>query len=136
MKALLLATALIMSTSGAALAGSGVTNRHTTRHTTGHGRVDFTNYETYSINQENYSSALKLEANFGDVNITNVKFNNGSWSGNAHSSNNRPVDPVSLGAFSESTETVIKNGVNTAVGFEVFDFTEVERTHSVESYNF
>ena len=133
---LAIASVLVLGTAGAALAGSGVTNRHTTRTTTGRGEINFTNVETYSINQENYSSALKMETYGGDVNISNVKFKNGEWSGSGHSSNNVVVDPVAKGAYSEQTETVVINGTSTADGFEVFDFTEVERTHSVESYNF
>lgn len=119
-----------------AFAGTSVTNSTSIRKSSGTGHVNTTftsNVTGYQINQ---SQSLKMESYGGDVNIANVNFNGYKLTGNAHSSNNVPIDPVAIGTYSSQyerlniTETVNMNAV------ENYSFTEKVTDHTVSSDSF
>ena len=77
------------------------------------------------------SQSIKMEANLGDVNVVNIKFDGTNFTGSGHSSNNRPVDPVVYGSFSKerSVNTTTENvSIDT---LETVNFNSHEYVHTV-----
>ena len=116
-----LSTLLILATVflGARAEANSVYNRYENTTETGHStlKVDSTRTEAGSFSRRDVG--IKLEADLGDVNITNISFDGYNFTGDAHSSNNRPVDPVSIGTYTEDIET------GTYTDVTVTDFDEV-----------
>ena len=122
-------TLILLSVFGApAFAGTEAFNSY--KHTNEYG----TRETTINIQQDNYthsvidSQSIKMEADLGDVNIVNISFDGDQFTGTAHSSNQRPVDPVVYGTYtsertvSTSSEWVDVNTVE-SVTFDSSDYT-------------
>lgn len=119
-----------------AFAGSVVTNSYTNRKTTGSVNSTTNLVRNSHGVQNNHSQSLKMETYGGDLNISNVYFDGTSLTGNAHSSNQRIVDPVAIGAFSSQNETVNFSENLTVQSIEQGTFVQKDRSHSVTADTF
>lgn len=136
MKKLILATVAVLGFAPSALAGTGVMNSTTIRHSTGHGKLEFNSYENYNKVQQNTSESIKVETFSGDQNTSIATYKNGKLSGTAISTNNVPIDPVAIITVANQSETVNIAGGTVLSGFEKYNFTETTNTLKAESYSF
>lgn len=134
-----LAVGTVLAVGQAAIAGpigTGVMNRNTVRHSSGYGQVNFSSYERSNTHQRSYSESIKVETFGGDVNTSIANYNGSKLTGTAISTNQQVVDPVSIITTSGMNAVTNSYSVNSASGFERYNFTERSNTIEAESYVF
>ena len=115
------AVALTLIAAGSANANS-VYNRYETRNEHGRSNLQVESIRTEAGVEIDRDLSIKMLSDAGDINTADISFDGSSFTGSAHSSNRRPVDPIVKGTF---TETL----TNTA-------FTELTKTSFTENVNF
>ena len=124
------AVALTLIAASSANANS-VYNQYTNRHETGTSKLRVDAVRTEVGTEYSRDLSAKLEANLGDVNEVNLSFDGTNFTGDAHSSNRRPVDPVVYGTFTEDiTNAAFVEQTNTTFT-ENTNFTEDTYIHTV-----
>ena len=115
-----------------ASADTSVYNRYETKHiyggyerTTGHIDIDTT------IRSYTNSQSVKVETYGGDVNISNASFDGKKIKANAHSSNLRVVDPVSIITVVNQNESVVSTERINLDTYSSNYFSGTERIHEV-----
>ncbi len=69
------------------------------------------------------------------MNFTQIKFDGNNLTGIATSSNNVPIDPVSIGTFTSQSEILTRNVSTSVDGFEKYNFTETTNIIDAQSFS-
>jgi hypothetical protein len=127
------ATILTIGFASQAIAGSSVSNTRTHRVTKGTGSVVTNFHRQASGVQINRSNGLKIDAEGGDVNVVNLKFDGHKFTGSGHSSNNNPTDPFVAGVSTSQFEKVRFNETLNQRAVENYKFRETTNDLTVTS---
>ena len=124
------AVALTLIAAGSANANS-VYNRYSNRHETGNSKLKVESVRTEVGTEYGRDLSIKMEADLGDINRADISFDGTNFTGSAHSSNRRPVDPVVYGTFTEDITNTSFVEVTETTFTENVNFTDEIYTHTV-----